>query len=133
MSSWLAFYGDAAQRFAHVNVVIGDLAGDRLGWAYGSTIVIDRDAAGHGWYVDSTPADSAEFSAAAIDGMHALAGSAAKGMDLLTVMTHELGHILGLGDVEDSVAPASLMAESLATGVRRVIDKESLDAVFSGD
>jgi len=40
-------------------------------------------------------------------------------MDLLTVVEHELGHQLGLDDVDPAAHPADLMASTLATGVRR--------------
>src|SRR5213075_188162 len=40
---------------------VGDLAGEYLGEASGNRIVVDRDAQGKGWFVDSTPADDREF------------------------------------------------------------------------
>ncbi len=39
-------------------------------------------------------------------------------MDLLTVVTHELGHVLGLEDIDSE--QQDLMSDTLATGVRRV-------------
>ena len=39
-------------------------------------------------------------------------------MDLLTVVTHELGHILGLADVSATQLPNDLMDTTLPTGVR---------------
>ena len=41
-------------------------------------------------------------------------------MDLLTVVMHELGHVLGLPDDSDLTSAADLMDETLATGTRRL-------------
>ena len=42
-------------------------------------------------------------------------------MDLLTVVEHELGHELGLADVDPTTHPTSLMAATLPVGTRRTI------------
>jgi hypothetical protein len=42
-------------------------------------------------------------------------------MDLLTVVEHELGHELGLSDVDPVSHPQDLMASTLPAGVRRTI------------
>ena len=47
-------------------------------------------------------------------------------MDLLTVVMHELGNALGLDDVAASDGANSLMAESLARGIRRLPGDGSL-------
>src|SRR5262249_45412482 len=48
-------------------------------------------------------------------------GSPAEGrMDLLTVVMHELGHVLGYDDLPVASHPNDLMAENIPTGVRRV-------------
>jgi hypothetical protein len=70
--------------------------------------------------VDPTPADDAEFGSAVAVGLGATDAAAARGVDLLTVVMHELGHELGLADVDPAGAPADLMAESLGVGVRRL-------------
>src|SRR5262249_18006446 len=41
-------------------------------------------------------------------------------MDLLTVVMHELGHVLGRDDLPVASHPHDLMAENIPTGVRRV-------------
>jgi len=99
-----------------------DLGNSReLGNARPGLIQIDDDAAGHGWYIDSTPADDAEFATAiAATEKQAASGSAASQMDLLTLVMHELGHELGLEDVSVASDPHHLMAENIAPGVRRL-------------
>jgi hypothetical protein len=92
-----------------VQVVVADLPGATLGLAGQHTIWIDSDAAGYGWFVDPTPADDSEFR---VPG----AGPAAGRMDLLTVVTHEIGHLLGF-EHNDGYA---VMAERLSPGVRLV-------------
>src|SRR5207244_156071 len=42
-------------------VQIADLGGSTLGLASGYTIYLDVNAAGWGWFIDSTPADDSEF------------------------------------------------------------------------
>src|SRR3546814_13208214 len=60
-------------------------------------ITIDDDAAGVGWFIDLTPAESSEFAASATHILSANGASAAEGrIDLLTVLTHEIGHQFGL-------------------------------------
>src|SRR5205814_141731 len=79
----------------------------------------DADAAGYGWFVDPTPADDSEFAVPTAFGLGAGAGSPAAGrMDLLTVVMHELGHVIGL-DSHSGGDPADLMAAYLGTGDRR--------------
>ena len=100
--------------------LIADLADGILGQTDGSTITLDLDAAGHGWFVDATPRDAVEFSLyLGTDHLGAVPGSAAAGaMDLLTVLLHEIGHWAGY----DHDAGIALMAPVLGTGQRVVLD-----------
>ena len=41
--------------------MVADLSGGLLGEAIGTTILIDSNAAGYGWFVDPTPASDEEF------------------------------------------------------------------------
>ena len=121
---WLATGLVDAAAFDGVTVRVADLGAQdamQLGQTVGNLITIDDDAAGWGWFVDGTPEDNTEFQRRTRDGdLVAVSSSAAGHMDLLTVLTHELGHVLGRGD-EDPVTHAhDVMAATLAAGVRRL-------------
>jgi hypothetical protein len=110
---WVALGVDPAV-FADVTIVVEDLADMTLAEVRDNTIYLDADAAGWGWFVDATPTDSAEFvvvgrNRIAFDGSDADAR-----MDLLTVLVHELGHILGL----DHDHRSNVMRDDLGAGVR---------------
>ncbi len=108
---------------AGVRVAIADLPGAELGSTGGRSITLDIDAAGHGWFVDPTPARDEEFNFRGGDERTAIPGSAAEDrMDLLSVVLHELGHILGHGHDDDD------MLETLAVGMRQF--PRAVDAVF---
>jgi putative intracellular protease/amidase len=100
-------------------IEIRDLQDTRtLGLGGGSTIILDDNAAGAGWYVDANPTTDDEF-AATIDRV-----------DLLTVIMHEHGHLLGLDDIQGGPT-GSLMSETLSTSVRRVPTVAALHTYFS--
>jgi Matrixin len=101
-----------------VNIAIADLGGTTLGLAFGHTITLDDNAAGWGWFVDATPNNDSEFTTAGNQGEQ-------QRIDLLTVVMHELGHLLGRGHDANGV-----MAETLAAGVRRT-DLEHDDAALA--
>jgi hypothetical protein len=80
-----------------VQIEVAGLGGNILGQEDSGTIQINATAAGYNWYVN--------------------AGSpAADQVDLLTVLEHELGHVLGL---PDNGQVGDLMDISLGLGVRR--------------
>jgi hypothetical protein len=128
IGQWAAAGASSAQlgALAAITFTVADLAGNIIGDHTSGHIVIDTDAAGHGWFVDPTPFDNSEFThaqnAEATDLLTDPSNAAAGHMDLLTVVTHEMGHALGLGD---SIAPSDahdLMYINLVDGERRVPD-----------
>jgi len=100
-------------------VDFGDLT---LGRAIEGSVLIDVDAGGWGWYVDTTPWEDLEFGLSLGEWeLMALESSPAFGrMDLLTVVMHELGHVLGFEDLDPNAG--ALMSGSLEAGVRRLAE-----------
>jgi hypothetical protein len=151
---WLATGLSPAQAalLTQTRFEITPLAGGTLGLTgLGVPLVqLDVGAAGRGWFIDPTPAEDSEF-AVHINGLdeQALPGSPAYGhYDLLTVVEHELGHVLGLDDLDPTQFPAELMTATIGTGERRLpgvlplstggptvvsgVNVSIIDQVFSG-
>ena len=87
---WASEHG--AADLSSVDVRIGRLSGTMLGYATHDTIWIDNNAAGYGWSL-----------------------SQGLGVDLLDVLEHEFGHVLGLdhdhgGVMEATLAPVTTLA-----------------------
>lgn len=152
----------AAAQLALLNqatITIADLADGYLALTLGTTITLDTDAAGYGWFIDPTPLTNEEFVSGALivnrdslnelDASQAVNGSritsagaspwqfiatpdgpAAGKIDLMTVLMHELGHVMGLGHVSSAVDGTRLMAGSIDPGIRRL--PSSLDVGLSG-
>jgi methionine-rich copper-binding protein CopC len=101
---------------------IGDLGQAYLGEADGNRIVVDRDAQGKGWFIDSTPVDDLEFgSRSSATRSYANPFTAAAGrIDLLTAIEHEIGHKLGLDDLYLDQDRDSVMYGYLTVGERRL-------------
>jgi hypothetical protein len=119
--------GARLESLRSAEVRIADLPDATLGLAFESehTILIDVDAAGYGWFVDTTPGAAEEFALAGADGRLAtVRGDAADHIDLLTVLAHELGHLLGREDLDPLHHAHDLMAATLGTGVRRLAGAE---------
>jgi hypothetical protein len=132
LARWAAA-GASAQVLAamkQAQFLVTDLSGAYLGMAEPSLVYLDRDAAGYGWFVDSTPATDEEFVVQhGEDQLSAVDPQAVDRIDLLTVVEHELGHIAGLDDLDGTTA--DLMSGVLETGVRRGLRHSDLDAVFA--
>jgi WD40 repeat protein len=96
-------------RLATVDIQVANLGGATLGQASGNTIRIDATAAGWGWFVDPTPGDDSEFTTPGDQGEQGR-------MDLLTVLAHELGHVLGF----EHTGTEGVMDPALPPGVRRL-------------
>jgi Matrixin len=108
-----------------ITIGLGSLDGAVVAQATGSTITLDTNAAGHGWFVDTTPNDNEEFLATSDPNIWiARAGSAADGkMDMLSVLLHEYGHVLGLDHSADT---GDAMSAVLQPGVRKLWSETEL-------
>jgi hypothetical protein len=87
------------ERLQTVTVTIDNLEGSLLGLAGSREIVLDDDAAGFGWSTDADDVTAGQF-------------------DLLTVLAHELGHIIGYGDLDPNLVESDIMRAQLQTGHR---------------
>jgi hypothetical protein len=96
--------GFAAESFSNVAVAIADLPGGTLGLATASTITIDVDAAGYGWYVSPELKDPRQepVDSDAASGSRLSTLDSRLRMDLLTVVMHELGHTAAVDSLFES-------------------------------
>jgi len=81
-------------------------------------ITINQTAAGNNWFVNASAGSSRAFGLAGPGGEEVAGpGSPAAGkVDLLTVLEHEMGHVVGLSD---NAQAGDLMDITLGLGVRR--------------
>ncbi len=105
------------ERLRAVSVTVGNYGSSPyLGMSFADRIVIDDNAAGWGWDMDE--ADSG-------------------GMDLLSVVLHEMGHQLGLSDLHETANSGDLMHWQLGNGQRRrtskPLDPSICDALFGSE
>jgi len=108
-----------------ITLNIADLPGGAVGQIIASTITLDDNAAGNGWFIDTTPWDNSEYLPTSNPyEWVAKAGSDAAGkMDMLSVLLHEYGHALG---IDHSADGHDYMATTLTPGVRRMPSAEEL-------
>ena len=96
-----------------MSIGVADLPGSTLAQISGSQIIVDINAAGHGWFIDTTPLFDSEYtsSSGVLVASHA---SSIGRIDLLSVLMHELGHALGYahGDLD-------IMDDLFDVGIRR--------------
>ena len=81
-------------------------------------IQISRNGGGMGWYLDAQPDTSSEYAMNSIGTLGiAQEPEAQNRLDLLTVVIHEMGHILGLND---QPTDSGIMSGYLPVGIRRL-------------
>jgi hypothetical protein len=128
---WAKAGASAAQvdHLRNMPIAVANLGGDLLATTSDRGITLDDDANGQGWFIDPTPLASEEFSSS--PGGLAASSSKASGMDLLTVLAHEMGHVLGLDHQSTSDKLASVMQETLAAGLRREPQASDFDHILA--
>jgi hypothetical protein len=122
IAAWESAGLDAARvaMLQSLSFEIADLPGQYLGWATPDRIVLDIDAAGYGWYAaDDRRGASDEFAISDLKSQ----------MDLLSAVLHEMGHALGLADLDDE---AGLMAGVLRPGTQRLPTADDIDRILAG-
>ena len=116
---------NASESLTNFTNLPGTAVGENTGTGNTATITLDTNAAGHNWFIDSTPADNNEYLPTSDANVWiAKAGSAAEGkMDMLSVLLHEYGHALGF---EHSADTSDFMSASLVAGERRLPTADEL-------
>jgi hypothetical protein len=121
VNRWIAagVTGDQLTLLQNATFTLSDsLPSGYLGAADGSHIYISVNAAGNTWFVDATPWDDAEFAGTGLSLTATGSGGAAGHVDALTVIMHELGHVIGFDDAYGSGIGGPLMNGYLGTGQR---------------
>jgi len=119
------------RRLESVPVQVGNLGTSILGLEAAGVITINQTAAGNNWYVNASPSSNQAFGLARPGGEEVAGpGSPAAGdVDLLTVLEHELGHVIGLSD---NALAGDLMDITLGLGVRRAPTVRDLPPIHAG-
>ena len=118
---------EVLQRMAQSGAGFAVLQGGALGEVSSvDGVLLSVDAAGHGWYLDTTTLDNTDDFLPMADPTiwRAKPGTAADGkMDLLSVLLHEYGHVRSLGHSADG---SDFMAATLQPGERRLPTSDEL-------
>ncbi len=120
IAAWQSAGLDAAdvRRLETVQIQVGNLGTSILGVETAGVITINQTAAGNNWYTNASAGSLKAFGLVGPGGEElAGPGSPAAGrVDLLTVLEHELGHVVGLSD---NAQAGDLMDITLGLGTRR--------------
>lgn len=116
--------GAVSEALDNINFSIADLAlnssvdTQAIAITQGNNIIIDSTAKGHGWFVDTTPLSHDEYSQDSSGHSYtALTGTdSAERIDLLTVLIHEMGNVLGVSHRQDN----DVMTLRINLGERRL-------------
>ena len=95
-----------------------------LGQTSANQVLIDASADGWGWFVELNPLQNTYF----VNGTAQFGTPAVGHMDLLTTVLHEMGHVLGLPDLDLPANSLNVMNDILAPSTRHLAD---LDAFFT--
>ncbi len=87
--------------FSQVNGGKPSVGSIGIGWQSGITPTTDNAA---GWYLDPTPSEHSEFQGAFLNAFVRTPSPGMGGVDLFTVVLHELGHAIGLGATQKTRA-----------------------------
>ena len=116
-------------RLQSVTLEVADLPDGQLATTSSTHLKIDSNAAGYGWYFDLTPMDDDEFDLP-VPGreLQTTQYSAAhdRGVDILTVVMRQLGSVYLQGKTKIAKQLDSLMQNTLAPGVRRLPNSQSI-------
>jgi Ca2+-binding RTX toxin-like protein len=133
IDAWQAAGLDNAdvRKLENVTIQVGNLGTSILGLEASGAIMINQTAAGFNWYVAAGTASNQAFGLAgpSVGYVAGLGSPAADDVDLLTVLEHELGHVIGLADNNQA---GDLMDITLGFGVRRTPTAADLAAIGQG-
>jgi uncharacterized repeat protein (TIGR01451 family) len=99
---------------------IADLEEEILATSSAQSIVLDQNAAGHGWFVDQSPGDDEEFPSNIGANLRRAEGASAysKNVDLLTVVMREMVYVISQQRGRPVNRLRGLLSETLPVGVR---------------
>jgi len=119
------------RRLEGVQIQVGNLGTGILGLQAGGVITINQTAAGNNWYVNASAGSNRAIGLVGPGGEEVAGpGSpAVREVDLLTVLEHELGHVIGLSD---NAQAGDLMDITLGLGVRRAPSARDLAPIHEG-
>ena len=129
---WTSAGGNAATvaRLMQVQSVSGDRPGSYLAATELNRAYLDHNAAGQGWFADSTPTLNEEFTPSPSNlQLRAIDPWAVDRIDLVTVAEREVGHVAGVDDL--GALANNLMSGMLGTGVRLNPFLDHLDAALA--